>query len=561
MSTASTTIGGNYNGHDTRQITSATLGSGNVKVGGKDIADTNIEVNRDVENAQEITQDYELGGLDASVTVDHRLASEEGRDQISEDFMKTDMIRETIERIATTDKVGVEDFFTETGKQHDTYEGIKQEIAKDPVLAAKLQDTSLSAEDKQKMMNQLTHLVMEELGYETEGYENKVVSKNENAPQGHYNEETGDTYINDQKINDTEGLIETAGHEMAHAMDDQDGSNKEFSKEDRETYAHNIGDDFSDYTDMALDINGYDEGMATTNNRVGNGSEVVIDNNQEYAALDKSKGDNYLTPEQQADKAKRIAACTTGACEANVVRNYKAIDDFQQTERDIAKIKQIGANIVDGVESAVDAGKAVFDALISPIDTFNSMVDRIDNLSAEGVANAINDAADEQHQNHVDREDAYIAGDSEALGQAEGNIASEQLAVLAIPGGVKIVNTVTDILPDGKVKTQVYSGNNGSSGGDADFDGRNPSDSIAQETEMQANTEYLESITPKNHDISGAYTLDGKDADRKFYDDINRAGDGSSTIDFINDDKRKKGATIIHGIKQILDNAGLDKNI
>jgi hypothetical protein len=52
MSTASTTIGGNYNGHATRQTTSATLGRGNAKVGGTDIADTNIEVNRDIENAQ-----------------------------------------------------------------------------------------------------------------------------------------------------------------------------------------------------------------------------------------------------------------------------------------------------------------------------------------------------------------------------------------------------------------------------------------------------------------------------------------------------------------------------
>jgi transcription elongation factor Elf1 len=99
MSTASTTIGGNYNGHDTRQTTSATLGNGNVKVGGQDIADTSIEVNRDVENAQEITQDHQLGGLDASVTVDHRLVTEKGRNQIANDFEDTAELAKDVGKI------------------------------------------------------------------------------------------------------------------------------------------------------------------------------------------------------------------------------------------------------------------------------------------------------------------------------------------------------------------------------------------------------------------------------------------------------------------------------
>jgi len=86
---STTTVGANYSGHDKRQTTKATIGNGNVTVGGEQLAETDIDVNRDVSNAQEVTQDHELGGLDAEVTVDHRLASEEGRQDIANDFEDT----------------------------------------------------------------------------------------------------------------------------------------------------------------------------------------------------------------------------------------------------------------------------------------------------------------------------------------------------------------------------------------------------------------------------------------------------------------------------------------
>jgi len=45
---------------------------------------------------------------------------------------------------------------------------------------------------------------------------------------------------------------------------------------------------------MALNINGYDDGMADNNNHVGNRSEYVTNNNKEFKGLDKDKGDNSL---------------------------------------------------------------------------------------------------------------------------------------------------------------------------------------------------------------------------------------------------------------------------
>lgn len=81
----SVTAGGVYQGHITEQTTYATLGQGNIVVGGVTLTENNAEslglatLNRDVGNAQEITRDQDIGGLNASMTVDGRWFSEEGR--------------------------------------------------------------------------------------------------------------------------------------------------------------------------------------------------------------------------------------------------------------------------------------------------------------------------------------------------------------------------------------------------------------------------------------------------------------------------------------------------
>lgn len=68
----STTVSATHTGSDTEQTTHATIGAGNITVGG----DTNPELaglNRDTDKVQEITKDQITGALDASVTVDNRL--------------------------------------------------------------------------------------------------------------------------------------------------------------------------------------------------------------------------------------------------------------------------------------------------------------------------------------------------------------------------------------------------------------------------------------------------------------------------------------------------------
>tara|TARA_R110002096_G_scaffold124600_4_gene269357 strand:+ start:623 stop:2794 length:2172 start_codon:yes stop_codon:yes gene_type:complete len=86
--TGQTTVGGHYNGHDRAQTSYATLGQGQVVVAGTE-QDAVEGLNRDLENRQEVTRDLDIGGLDASVTVDHRLLSSEGRQSIVNDAKDT----------------------------------------------------------------------------------------------------------------------------------------------------------------------------------------------------------------------------------------------------------------------------------------------------------------------------------------------------------------------------------------------------------------------------------------------------------------------------------------
>ncbi|WP_157203893.1 hemagglutinin repeat-containing protein [Marinomonas sp. SBI8L] len=318
-SSGSTTVGGTYNGFDKAQTTLATIGEGQVTVGGQSI-DEQAEfagLNRDAEQSQIITKDIELGGLDATVTLDHRVLSEEGRDQIAEDILKTGMITDAVVLAATTDRVGFTDIGGEIVKNDKTYETLKTKIASDPSLAEALQDPSISPAEKEKVLNELTRAVLVELGY-TDGaeYDNNIIADKGalgvedgqvGSVAGFYSEETKDSYINDANIDSIKKLVEVGGHELSHAIDDKDGSN--YSKADNETYADSYGENFADYTNLAVDINGYDDGVSLSNNHVGNTSAQVASKTAEFKSLDREKGDYYLKETEMSSLVNGLIQC------------------------------------------------------------------------------------------------------------------------------------------------------------------------------------------------------------------------------------------------------------
>ncbi|SDG81485.1 filamentous hemagglutinin family N-terminal domain-containing protein [Vibrio xiamenensis] len=272
----------------------ATIGSGDIQVTQTDDEQL-TSLNRDITQSDKDLYDVTRQQGDFDFTVDHRFFSETGRNKISEDVMVTDMIRESIALAIMTERVGVEDIVFETQKQLDSYNAVKARIANDPQLAAALQNPDLTAQEKEAMLDDVTHTVMVELGYETDGYENKIIDKSDDVRLGFHSDETGDAYINDARIGDTKLLNQVAVHEAVHEMIAQDVANggQQYSDTENETYADHFGSNIGDYLDVGLGINGYGD-LASSNNHVGNTEFGVIQNNSEYDGLDKSKGDNFV---------------------------------------------------------------------------------------------------------------------------------------------------------------------------------------------------------------------------------------------------------------------------
>ncbi len=78
-----TTIGLKNKGYEKEGVTKATIGQGNIEVAdGSDISG----INRDIDNMDVITKDQITGALDATVTIDNRMFTEEGRKEIVDDI-------------------------------------------------------------------------------------------------------------------------------------------------------------------------------------------------------------------------------------------------------------------------------------------------------------------------------------------------------------------------------------------------------------------------------------------------------------------------------------------
>ncbi|VVM28467.1 hypothetical protein BSPWISOXPB_11028 [uncultured Gammaproteobacteria bacterium] len=133
----------------------------------------------------------------------------------------------------------------------------------------------------------------------------KLVADSQDNRKGHYGEDNN-IYLNDTNLNNTKDLATTLGHETSHAIDNQDPSidtnpQNNTSKADNEIYAQNYGDDFSDYVEFASENYG-DGSLADSNNKnLGNtpaeiqrNQKLINSNNQDYAGIDKSKGENFV---------------------------------------------------------------------------------------------------------------------------------------------------------------------------------------------------------------------------------------------------------------------------
>jgi hypothetical protein len=183
------------------------------------------------------------------------------------------------------------------GKSTQTSESIKHN------------NSNLSPQEKEVMLQNLKNTVEKSLGYEVTKNDVKLVSTDKTGAngeefKGHYNsdgEGNGDknTYINDKNNDSTSDLVATIGHETQHSMDEQKGIYIQNDK-DQNKYASNFGENLSFYTSQALDQT--DEGSLASTNSHNSGQitsvpsvfndNTIKNNNANFANVDTSKGDD-----------------------------------------------------------------------------------------------------------------------------------------------------------------------------------------------------------------------------------------------------------------------------
>ncbi|VVM28487.1 hypothetical protein BSPWISOXPB_1005 [uncultured Gammaproteobacteria bacterium] len=245
---------------------------------------------------------------------------------------------------------------------------------------------------------------MVELGY-TQAVDIKLVADSQDNRKGHYGEDNS-IYLNDANLNNTKDLATTLGHETSHAIDSQDSSintnpQNNTSKADNEIYAQNYGDDFSDYVEFASENYG-DGNLADSNNKnLGNtpaerqrNQKLINNNNQDYAEIDKSKGEDsaiirYATPVLKdpsliikiAENGLKAIGIIAGAEIVNQVSDSAQDDDTSDIPKidDVSEVAGTGAPMPDGEPpedwKPDEKSKKIYDKLPKKIKGKNGKID------------------------------------------------------------------------------------------------------------------------------------------------------------------------------------------
>lgn len=215
---------------------------------------------------------------------------------------------DTINQVVSNQTVGLSEFGAELRKREIAYETIKERIAQDKDLSAVLNSPAYTDEQKKAITNGITQQVMVELGYKPT--ENVLIATTEpgrdgEQVKGFFSLETGKAYINDFYNNSNVDLLTTAGAETQRAIDAQNGSKFDQSKEYRDArsaYSQNFGSNIASYADFALYFTGQGS-LSTAPNSLTNYSATTLTNNAEFKGLDKNLGDNLIWSQLSKDRA------------------------------------------------------------------------------------------------------------------------------------------------------------------------------------------------------------------------------------------------------------------
>jgi hypothetical protein len=216
-SSGTTTVSMSKQGHKTEGETQATLGQGNIQVGGASLSDQEqyADLNRNVNEGQITTLDQQTAGLNASASMDNRWLTEEGRNSL-----KNDQKKAAAEVVTGVAQVGaaVTAAVSDTGQIGNAWamvgKGQDLAYADDGKTAAKIE----AVRDGEVQAGETAQGIAGELvgTLNPDGTSQVRVTEGMNA-YGAYNENTNTIYL--EVSAETRGsIVNTAAHEVMHAQ-------------------------------------------------------------------------------------------------------------------------------------------------------------------------------------------------------------------------------------------------------------------------------------------------------------------------------------------------------
>ena len=386
----STTVGLTSDGHKKEQNTLATLGGGNItKRDGSAHEEGLVEsANSDLNNSQEITKDVKTGGLNASVTVDHRLASEKGRESIKTDLVIAKHHAKEIGTAVTEAVEGDENVFSRIRQHAKNREGVV-EIHSDDETQEALNDGTTDAEGNEVAMQTVADKLAKNSkveGADVNLYDGAQTnddslmldssSVNKGEVEGAYDKGNKDIYVNVDKTDMTDGAakVGTVAHEAARNRMGQEAGR---TRENETRLATNEGNLAKDLWNDLNGVKGIKTGKAAGNNqkewlannrnsatvKKGTNKIAKVDskdlrarqaNRNEASMLDKARSKiNNDTTKTSAEKAQELVnldalACAEIQCAAGVSANDPQYDAVMKLQNDGEKLQaEQGLNIID----------------------------------------------------------------------------------------------------------------------------------------------------------------------------------------------------------------------
>jgi len=300
----------NYSNHRNLSYTlsknMATIGSGNIEIADKENSDDLTRLNRDT---TKLTKDLVNTSISSNVdaSMDLRVLTKSGQKEIAKEIVDTSTIIDAIKQISTTDRANIFSFFKEVSKQYKVLNGVREEVANSPELQAFLSSSTTTEAQRKEAMTLITLAVMKNLGYLPNDlkaiYTDERGYNGENI-KGFTSLQTGASYINFKNITNMKDLVKTITHENQRSMDIQDHRDINKNRDDDTKYASNFSDFATRYFSHALWLN--DKGFSKTPLTTAV-TTSIINNNREFAKLDKNLGANRMLTNNEYNLAMELA--------------------------------------------------------------------------------------------------------------------------------------------------------------------------------------------------------------------------------------------------------------